>query len=66
MNFCLFSSFINAKFSLRPQPIIPDETVQNYKDRIKLVLEDARIGPELRVQDFDKYMPLINGEVTVF
>lgn len=48
------------------QPIIPEEIVENYKARIKLLLEDARVGPELRVQDFDKYMPLFNGEVIYF
>lgn len=30
--------------------------------RIKSLLEDARIGPELKIQDFDEYMPLINKE----
>lgn len=25
-------------------------------------MENQRIGPELRVQDFDDFMPLINGE----
>lgn len=33
-----------------------------YKLRIKALLEDARIGPELKIQDFDEYMPLINKE----
>lgn len=33
-----------------------------YKLRIKSLLEDARIGPELKIQDFDEYMPLINRE----
>lgn len=26
------------------------------------MLEDQRIGPELRVQDFDEFLPLINGK----
>lgn len=26
------------------------------------MLEDARIGPELKIQDFDEYMPLVNKE----
>lgn len=26
------------------------------------MLEDQRIGPELRVQDFDELLPLINGK----
>lgn len=27
------------------------------------MLEEERIGPELRMQDFDKYMSLMNGLV---
>lgn len=42
--------------------MIPEEIVDDYKIRIKLLLEDARIGPELKIQDFDEYMPLINKE----
>lgn len=45
------------------QPTIPEIIVEDYKDQIKTLLENQRIGPELRVQDFDEYMPLINGEV---
>lgn len=45
------------------KPTIPEQTVENYKKLIKNLLENQRIGPELRVQDFDEYMPLINGEV---
>ncbi|XP_050309816.1 dynein axonemal heavy chain 7 [Anthonomus grandis grandis] len=44
------------------KPTIPDETIDEYKRIIKELLENQRIGPELRVQDFDEYMPLINGE----
>lgn len=29
------------------------------------MLEDHRIGPELKMQDFDKYLNLINGEVII-
>lgn len=46
------------------QPTIPDITVEDYKQQIRDLLENQRIGPELRVQDFDEYMPLINGEVS--
>ncbi|XP_071052662.1 dynein axonemal heavy chain 7-like isoform X1 [Onthophagus taurus] len=44
------------------QPVIPEEIVENYRQKIKDLLEDQRIGPELRVQDFDEYMHLVNGE----
>ncbi|ERL86097.1 hypothetical protein D910_03511 [Dendroctonus ponderosae] len=44
------------------KPTIPNETIDIYKQEIKDLLENQRIGPELRVQDFDEYMPLINGE----
>ncbi|KAF5288993.1 hypothetical protein FQA39_LY03872 [Lamprigera yunnana] len=46
------------------QPIIPEQFVVSYKLTIQRLLEDQRIGPELRVQDFDEYMPLLNGEAT--
>lgn len=36
--------------------------MEEYKTRIKALLDDQRIGPELRVQDFDEFVPLINGE----
>lgn len=44
------------------KPTIPEDIVDDYTDRISNLLDDERIGPELRVQDFDDYMPLINGE----
>lgn len=37
--------------------------MDEYLDLLKSMLKDQQIGPELRVQDFDEYMPLINGEV---
>lgn len=30
------------------------------------MLENQRIGPELRVQDFDEFLPLINGKEESF
>lgn len=30
------------------------------------MLEDQRIGPELRVQDFDEFLPLVNGKEEEF
>nr|CAH7763976.1 unnamed protein product [Callosobruchus chinensis] len=44
------------------KPIIPNELTEVYKNRIKEVLDEQRIGPELRVQDFDEFLPLINGQ----
>lgn len=35
--------------------------IEECKIRIYEVLEEQRIGPELRMQDFDKYMTLMNG-----
>lgn len=34
--------------------------------RVSNILEDQRIGPELRVQDLDDYMNLINDEVSSY
>ncbi|KAL3281624.1 hypothetical protein HHI36_004830 [Cryptolaemus montrouzieri] len=44
------------------KPTIAEEIIWNYKIQINALMDEQRIGPELRVQDFDKYMPLINGE----
>nr|CAI5837422.1 unnamed protein product [Callosobruchus analis] len=43
-------------------PIIPHELIEVYKNQIREVLDEQRIGPELRVQDFDEFLPLINGQ----
>ncbi|KAJ8926978.1 hypothetical protein NQ314_020603 [Rhamnusium bicolor] len=43
------------------KPTILEEIVMNYKIQIRDMLEDQRIGPELRVQDFDRFLPLMNG-----
>lgn len=43
--------------------MIPEYVVEDYKRQIKDLLENHRIGPELRMQDFDDYLHLINGEV---
>lgn len=40
--------------------------MEEYTKILKSMLKDQQIGPELRVQDFDDYMPLINGEVIIF
>lgn len=51
---------INLMQLLRPE--IDIVVVNNCKSRILDMLEDQRIGPELRMQDFDKYLSLINGQ----
>ncbi|XP_045470082.1 dynein axonemal heavy chain 7 [Harmonia axyridis] len=44
------------------RPIIAEEIIWDYKVKINALLDQQRLGPESRVQDFEKYMPLINGE----
>ncbi|KAF5288622.1 hypothetical protein FQR65_LT11993 [Abscondita terminalis] len=44
------------------KPNVPEALIEGYKLVLKHLVEDQRIGPELRVQDFDEYMPLINEE----
>ncbi|XP_039430309.1 dynein axonemal heavy chain 7 isoform X2 [Culex pipiens pallens] len=43
------------------KPEISGDVIAQCKARICDVLEDQRIGPELRMQDFDQYMTLMNG-----
>lgn len=45
------------------QPIIDNNIVEDYKKIIADLIAEQRIGPELRVQDFDDYVCLLNGEV---
>ncbi|XP_068140477.1 dynein axonemal heavy chain 7 [Drosophila tropicalis] len=42
-------------------PAVPESIVQDTKNRICAMLEEQRIGPELRLQDFDAFIDLING-----
>lgn len=42
-------------------PTVPESIVQETKNRICAMLEEQRIGPELRLQDFDPFIDLING-----
>ncbi|PSN56752.1 Dynein heavy chain 7 [Blattella germanica] len=44
------------------KPMIPEEMIAACKAHVSHTLSDQRIGPELRVQDFDEYMHLINDE----
>ncbi|XP_055588743.1 dynein axonemal heavy chain 7 isoform X2 [Uranotaenia lowii] len=43
------------------KPDISADIINQCKARICDVLEEQRIGPELRMQDFDNYMSLMNG-----
>lgn len=47
-------------------PAIPDSIITEAKTRICAMLEEERIGPELRLQDFDAYIDLINGDDAKF
>lgn len=44
------------------KPAIPMDIIESSRQRIHLMLEEERIGPELRMQDFDDYMDLMNGK----
>lgn len=43
------------------KPAIPKSIIQEAKEKIIFLLEEQRIGPELRLQDFDDYISLMNG-----
>uniref|UniRef100_T1GJH0 Uncharacterized protein n=1 Tax=Megaselia scalaris TaxID=36166 RepID=T1GJH0_MEGSC len=43
------------------KPAIPISIIQGAKEKIIFLLEEQRIGPELRLQDFDDYISLMNG-----
>lgn len=43
------------------KPIITPDFIENCRYKIYEMLEEQRIGPELRLQDFDDYTSLING-----
>lgn len=47
------------------QPIIDNDLVEDYKKKVADLINDQRIGPELRVQDFDDYVCLLNGDVSI-
>lgn len=51
---------ISKKFHLTPT--VPDSIISEAKNRICTLLEEQRIGPELRLQDFDNFIDLINGK----
>ncbi|XP_047042351.1 dynein axonemal heavy chain 7 [Helicoverpa zea] len=57
----LYQDFTGAtRATLRP--IIDNDLVDSYKTQIAELIAEQRIGPELRVQDFDDYICLLNGE----
>ncbi|XP_025831878.1 dynein heavy chain 7, axonemal-like [Agrilus planipennis] len=43
-------------------PIILPEIQVRYKESFRILLDEQRICPELRLQDFDEHLHLINGE----
>ncbi|CAH0726011.1 unnamed protein product, partial [Brenthis ino] len=51
---------ITSRVTLRP--IIDNDLVEDYKKKVADMINDQRIGPELRVQDFDNYVCLLNGD----
>lgn len=55
----IFLDSVNEDFL---KPAIPNEIIEDCKQRIHEMLEEQRIGPELRMQDFDDYMDLMNGK----
>lgn len=44
------------------KPNISQAIVNKCRDKIIFVLNENRVQPELRIQDFDKYLSLMNGE----
>lgn len=45
------------------QPIIDNDLIEKSKKQVADLISEQRIGPELRVQDFDDYICLLNGQV---
>lgn len=54
-----FESHIKREAFLKP--IIPEDLVHDCRNKLLDMLEEQRIGPELRLQDFDDYINLMNG-----
>lgn len=48
------------------QPIIDNDLVDYYKKLIADLIAEQRVGPELRVRDFDDYVCLLNGDVSLY
>lgn len=43
-------------------PKVSQDIVNSCRERILFVLGENRVQPELRIQDFDRYLSLMNGE----
>lgn len=56
-----FPAIIQSPTVIHLKPIIPPQFVDECRYTIFEMLEEQRIGPELRLQDFDEYMNLMNG-----
>lgn len=56
--------YTDLRLSEKPclTPAIPESIIAETRNRICALLEEQRIGPELRLQDFDKYINLMNGK----
>ncbi|PZC81208.1 hypothetical protein B5X24_HaOG213309 [Helicoverpa armigera] len=59
---CLKSMQEFTEYIMDVGPIIDNDLVDSYKAQIAELIAEQRIGPELRVQDFDDYICLLNGE----
>lgn len=46
------------------KPLIDNDLVEDYKASVVDLISEQRIGPELRVQDFDDYICLLDGDVS--
>lgn len=50
-----------GKIDIFLKPAIPPDFIEECRCKIYQMLEDQRIGPELRLHDFDPYLSLMNG-----
>lgn len=62
--YLLGATFENRTRILFQPSILPD-TIEQCRSRILHTLQNEWICPELRIQDFDQYICLINGQVRV-
>ncbi|XP_014284130.1 dynein axonemal heavy chain 7 isoform X1 [Halyomorpha halys] len=54
--------------TLPPSYLVPEissDIIAKKKESVLNLLEDQRIGPELRIHDFDNYIDLINGDAEI-
>lgn len=50
-----------SKMNIFLKPAIPPDFIEECRCKIYQMLENQRIGPELRLNDFDAYLSLMNG-----